>query len=245
MRSDMFEVIIERPRHGSRWAYAQKGRRREKTTGPEMSLKREPMSLGRGVKSLNENLAPLRRFLQSRVSRPWNEVRAEICEHLSMNSAVQKHVLDHLNDYVEEHPVFIEGVPCMPDGRGARRDEYFRIGEYRRWVGFYVCPRTGLLKRAPSAPKRRRPRQDPSIKRIDDQREARRIDGIWYMVTLAPVPADKDAIASCYDVVLKLWLTPQMASRYGLLRDTYGDHEKYAVAKRQMSKREILARIGK
>src|SRR5580698_7836686 len=108
MRSDMFEVIIERPRwNGGRGSHG-KGRRAEPRRQHDAPLW-EPVSLGRGTKSLNENLAPLRRFLERRVGRPWDAVRGEICALITPRSAVQKHVLDHVKQMVEENAVLIDG----------------------------------------------------------------------------------------------------------------------------------------
>ena len=70
------------------------------------------MSRARGSsKHLNENLAPLKRFLARRVGRPWSRVYAEICEHIALRSAVQKHVLDHLHQFVKTAVVLIDGRP--------------------------------------------------------------------------------------------------------------------------------------
>jgi hypothetical protein len=145
----MFEVIIERPRvkpsRGGR-----KGRHREST---ERAFERAPKVLGMGragrTKSLNENLAPLRRFLRSRVGTPWDAVRSEMGAVLALSSAVQKHVLDHARQYVEENPRMIDGRPHRP---AASRGVYWPLGQWCR--EFYVCPETGLLCEAPVAHRR-------------------------------------------------------------------------------------------
>jgi hypothetical protein len=138
----MFEVIIERPRVDCGRGHI-KGRRREPRRQQEGPL-REPMSHGRGTKTLNENLAPLRRFLLSRVGQPWDAVRSEICALLTPRSAVQKHVLDHVKEMVEENAVLI-------DGRAHHAGGFHPHGSLiqpSRWRGFYVCPRTGALRLA-------------------------------------------------------------------------------------------------
>lgn len=144
MRSDMFEVIIERPRGGGgrvKW-----GRSLERTPRAiERAPSREGMRARGRSKFLNENLAPLKRFLRSRVGRPWDAVRSELREGLSMDSAVQKHVMDHVRQMVEENPVMIDGRPhgpCAYEGR------YRPLRCHPRWPMFYVCPRTGLLREA-------------------------------------------------------------------------------------------------
>lgn len=144
MRRDMFEVIIERPRLGG-------GRSTDKRRGERTAraFDRAPnkMGMGRGSRSkhLNENLAPLRRFLRRHIGKPWSKVHSEMCAVLSMSSAVQKHVLDHVKDFVEENPVMIDGRPHHPSASGGG---YWPLRWHERWPRFYVCPRTGLLREA-------------------------------------------------------------------------------------------------
>ena len=153
MRSDMFVVIIERPRIGGKW-WRPKGRRAERLRQQEGPT-REPMSRGRGSKCLNENLAPLRRFLQSHVGRPWDAVRSEICALLNVKSAVQAHVLVHVKQMVEENTVLIEGVPHHPPRYGGPTPI-----TWSRWGGLYVCPLTGALRQVKPGYRSRRRRAD-------------------------------------------------------------------------------------
>jgi hypothetical protein len=57
-----------------------------------------------GYKMLNENLAPLRRFLERQIGRPWDKVYSEIAERLRVDSTVQQHVREHLRDFVATRP---------------------------------------------------------------------------------------------------------------------------------------------
>lgn len=57
-----------------------------------------------------------------------------------MSSAVQKHVLDHVRQMVCEHAVLIDGVAFDPIRT------YPLSGRFRD--AFYVCPRTGLLRKS-------------------------------------------------------------------------------------------------
>jgi hypothetical protein len=140
MRSDMFEVIIERPRV-NRGYNRPKGRRGEARRQQEAPVRESTSRHRGGSKVLNENLAPLRRFLRSRVGRPWNDVHSEICSLLNVRSAVQKHVLDHVKDMVEVNVVLVDGRPHHAAGHLFAGALIVRS----RWRGFYVCPRTGLL----------------------------------------------------------------------------------------------------
>ncbi|MDR3634428.1 MAG: hypothetical protein P4L84_11535 [Isosphaeraceae bacterium] len=151
MREDMAKVIVERPRYGSGDQGTPKGARRRL-----QRLEREGLPSHEGMrrrwrgcaKSLNEHLGPLRRYLDSQVGRPWNKVFSEICAHINRNSAVQDHVRDHVEDYVVRHVILIDGVPCFGEGGWA----YGRPLREQSWRLWYVCPRTGLLRRVKRSP---------------------------------------------------------------------------------------------
>jgi hypothetical protein len=186
MREDMSRVIVERPRLGG-------GRTRKGREGPLEELPRQegmrrPHLRSGDWKTLNENLAPLRRYLERQVGRPWNKVYSEIARHLRVDNAVQQHVRDHLSDFVAVKPRRRSGTSYLPGGG------------FERWnwlwhQPLYVDPKDGLLKRtdrlaeakAMRRARRRKPTPPERIPLAGD-RELRRIDGLWYEVTLAPLP---------------------------------------------------------
>jgi hypothetical protein len=143
MRQDMSKVIVERPRFGSRLRSRKKGYRKYvQRTALDNLPRREPM-LGRWrgrQKLLNEHLGPMRRFLRSQVGRPWNKVHQELCEHISFDNAVQKHVLAHVFQFVRRQVVIRDGVIYGDERTWLRRKVALKPGE------MYICPRTGLLK---------------------------------------------------------------------------------------------------
>lgn len=152
MRRDMAKVIVERPRKGGG-----KGRKPPwtKNADPDDLPSKEGMKKRhiRGYeKSLNENLRPLERFLNKQVGRPWDKVYSEICDQINTNNAVQKHVRDHVWDFVERHVVMKDKHPYhpklynwAPDGRPLHKGDLF------------IHPETGLLVRVKRNP--------PEIKR--------------------------------------------------------------------------------
>jgi hypothetical protein len=132
----MYEILIERPRGGLR-GRREKGR---PPRDPDLLPRFESSSRNRGgTKWLSENLKPMERFLEKRLGRPWNDVHSEIAAHLRIDSAVQKHVMDHLRQMVEVNAILVDG--CVRDWNGS---------ELRR-TQFYVCPRTAQLRRPPQA----------------------------------------------------------------------------------------------
>jgi hypothetical protein len=97
MRHDMSQVLVECPRRGG--DRMRKGRSLPFGQLPSKQGMQRPHLKG-GCKELNENLKPLRRFLERQVARPWNTVFSEIACNLRVTSTVQKHVRDHLSDFV-------------------------------------------------------------------------------------------------------------------------------------------------
>src|SRR5262245_6912393 len=149
MREDMFEVIIERPRRGSRMRYPRNRRRVDKIASRndpdllplQLGHNRDiHQSLGYSRKYLNENLNPPRRYLESHVNRPWNKVFSEICENLKTSSTVQQHVRDHLKDLVATD------IICNDGERWVRSFWWGTIRLSDSGYELYVDPRTGLLR---------------------------------------------------------------------------------------------------
>jgi hypothetical protein len=240
MRSDMAKVIVERPRIGSRDHGKTKGYRRTlQRLGDEGLARREGMKRrsGGGTKFLNEHLGPLRRYLDSQVGRPWDQVFAEICAHIDRDSAVQDHVRDHVADYVTTHVVLIDGVPCSNEGDRSHGQPLRRMAWWRR-RHWYVCPRTGILRRvelpvrprnAPPAPVDR-----PAYVRVSETLQCRWIDGAWHLVGLRPLPLERNQCPD-RDVVLD---RPVAEIDAAMACKHYGA-KVYATGKRLLTRREL------
>lgn len=183
MRCDMAKVIVERPRYGSRSATKGKGYdRRTARLGWEEQPKREGIKVrGGGQKSLNEHLTPLRRYLAGQVGRAWDKIFADVCRYLDRNSAVQDHVRDHLEDYVARCVIVQGGKLYRGTGYGVGRPLYSL---------FYVCPRTGILKKNPRPRSRYFERVEKlAIQPLGDRTGLVRRDGVWNVITWEKVPA--------------------------------------------------------
>src|SRR5262245_23455183 len=188
MRKDMSKVIVERPRTGGR--VRRKGRTDALLGADDAPLRqRAPRREPERTKSLNENLAPLRRYLEANAGRPWDKVRSEIGQHLRITNAVQKHVFDHIEDFVVVKTAMRDGkvmiAPGAPFGRGWRAvsDSRFRL---------YVHPKSGLLLKNPALKvSRRRGSDAPDTRRRDvgPMRQAHLFrDGAWWDVVLERIP---------------------------------------------------------
>jgi hypothetical protein len=146
MRKDMAKIIVERPRRGGT-AWMRPGRSHALTDddgAPYRDALRAPVRT-RDVrtKMLNENLAPLERYLGKQVGRPWRKVYAEISARLKPTSTVQQHVRDHLEDFVAVKTHMADGVVHAQPRFGGPRPLA------QDWRPYFVHPRTGLLKRNP------------------------------------------------------------------------------------------------
>jgi hypothetical protein len=246
MRADMAKVLVERPRLGGGFRGPDKGYRQKVREaiaagdgGPVREGIKAPHRLYR--KTFNEHLGPLRRYINSQVGRPWNKVYSEICAHIDRGNVVQKHILTHLFDYVVTNAILIDGEPCYGEGPGTLYGQPLRESySYNRW---YVCPKSGVLKRAQTRPKRDRRRKrssaapEPTFVRVNNRVQCRLIGGVWELVDLAPLPPPGWRQSStAVDVVLSRPvrdLTDSTAKR------TYGDAV-YAVARRRLRKKELL-----
>jgi hypothetical protein len=234
MRPDMFKVIVERPRSGHSDRSITSGQRRARlrsalgdgVTDPRWRApdpsNLQPIRPRPGTKYLSENLRPLERFLARNVGRPWSKVYAEISEHLTPRNAVQQHVRDHLRDFVSLDVRLVDGELIET------------IGRFRRQPGFYVCPKSGLLK---AWPRRARPRRrwgtKPDVELVEG-RALRQKQGIWFEVILAPLP-DPELRAVTLDVILGV----SIRGHEDELARRLGRAGVYAAAERQLGKREL------
>ncbi|MDF0552874.1 hypothetical protein [Kamptonema sp. UHCC 0994] len=223
------ENVIERPRGGLRISL-------KKVTGYKKHLTKiteEASTDGllspylikprNKTKFFSDCLGPLYRWLRSKVGKLWDDVYREMSQLVDITTLSGQHLLSHVWSYVERNVVMIDGVP------------YHKSSIYH-WqpnpIGYsqeklYIHPDSGILclaKKIPYKP----PEKPKDFLRIDAYHHYRKIDDIWYLVTLADIAF----LSLGADVVLKTKLT-----RDGGLRE-YGKAV-YAVSKQQCSKKQI------
>ncbi len=246
MRADMAKVIHERPRFQSGLRGKASGARKQiGRLGPDNLPHREGIK-GRlhtarfGIsKHSKRHLAPLLRFLGRNVGRPWDTVHAEICEQLRLDSAPQRHVRVDLDCRVMTNVLLIDGVPCCGEGgRNYGTPLNARLTQWR----FYVCPRSGLLRRL--APRASKQQPHPSSPRptlppvgLGSLCQYHFLRGRWCEVRLEPFapngpwPSRYPAPSPGRDVLLdKPILSDVAQSRYGVMA--------YAAAVRPLGRRE-------
>jgi len=119
----MSKVILERARRGRPNDRAAR-RGRNDLEGPQKLAIRAFYDRDWHGKETRDHLSPLRRYLRSQVGRPWNTVYSEICAGIDRRSAVQRHLLEHIEDYI--------ATKVVAHGK-VRQD-------------LYVDPRTGIIR---------------------------------------------------------------------------------------------------
>jgi hypothetical protein len=263
MRDDMFKVIVERPRRVNSNAYKGDGRPfRNKEDGPTL------LGMKKGYndrKWLNENLAPLKRFLQKQVNRPWDKVYSEIRASIDARNTVKQHILQHLDNFVAIQTRWEE------DDKGGRvmvresgwSGRYVTLEECREEL--FVHPLTGILLRnrhytswQTRAERKRLALEQEKLavrRKISDLVQLHCIDNVWYEVTLDVLPPAREVVKEengavtkkvvhdrRWDVVRQAWVASEMTLRVaqaGSNQDYYGCATLYAVTKRQLNSREV------
>ena len=156
------------------------------------------MRAGDGYRSLNENLASLRRYLLAQLDRPWNEVFSEICAGLDRRNTVQQHIHQHIRDFIAIDV-------------GVREGRFVDLAP--RWVipgricgisqELYVDPRTGLIRpnrhyrtwRQDAAESRKREAADIATRRrvVDEHTLFLLLNDLWFRVGVDVLPKERVA----------------------------------------------------
>jgi len=253
MRDDMEKVIVERPRWGSHWIGSREGRHyRASEDVPSKQGMRQGYKMR---KDFNENLNPLRRYLESQVNRPWDKVYAELCANIDRRNTVQEHIFSHIDGFVERHTRLVDGEVHFVPRYSNNELEPVRGSN----VLLYVHPRTGILLRNRLRKTWADKRREAGIV-VQKERDARRrvlsereqlhcVDGIWYHVELAPLPECEVHIVreggkikkeveriTRWDVLCKAHHAQRNAKGHWSDEPVtmYGRHGVYAVSKRQL-----------
>jgi hypothetical protein len=219
---------------------------------PELMVKQESLRArhvqhGRG-KSLNENLAPLRRFLHSQLGELWDRVFSEICANITVTNTVQKHVRDHVSEMVCVH-VWRDSDGVLWDH--CNTPTLLSRSRFRYWVD----PTDGALRlnTLPTARQRRLQREAHQraakhevSRSLPNSVELRKAHGIWYEVDVEPVPPMSEEMIQddngelvvhrmggvAHDVILGHSVSNCRPSQY-----PYAQH--YCCRKRQLNHNEL------
>jgi hypothetical protein len=235
MRHDMFKVIVEKPRLGSRVRWSTGTRRLLASEDAPVKL---GMRAGRHGKRSRDHLGPLRNFLVRQVGRPWNAVFSEICAVVDRRSTVQQHVLLHISNFVLIDTKLVDGEVCGP----GHRSVFTPLRDLPEEL--YVHPETGVLMRNDArilrrqkqreVAKRKQAELDARRRELSPTEQLHRVEGVWFSVRLAAVP-ERHGEAR-WDHLRRVLVS---AKDYYAGEDLYGRRGVYAAAKRQLSAREL------
>jgi hypothetical protein len=252
MRDDMYKVIVERPRWGSRMR-TRDGRlyRASEDVSSKIGMKQGY----RQRKWLNENLSPLQRWLEAQADRPWAKVYSELCANIDRRNTVQEHIFAHIDQFVERETQWIDGKVHAITRWGKK---YQPIEESTATL--YVHPLTGLLRtNRHRITRKQRVQQEQQAARaalaarrrdISPPEQLHCIDSVWFNVTLAPL-GESVWQAGANDQKGE-WITPK---HWDVLRkrfvsrldgraaqdayEWYGRYHVYAKEKRQLASGEL------
>jgi len=225
----MHQVVIERPRRNP--GPGKQGRRANLPDEllPKFEGIKRPHTRRKGLTDL---LGPLKRWLQSQVGRPWNDVYSEACAVIKPDSIIRAHIKTHLLQFVERHTFRHYGKICVLDfRRGIIAVTQRRYGCSR----FFVHPETGLLYAIPQKSRKalraeRRAAKSETFRWLDCNFGLKQIRGLWFACYFRVVPPEGRFKA--YDHALG-----QEVGRGGLLRRD-GEYL-HCIGKRQLSRREL------
>ncbi len=221
------ETVIERPRGGGRVKTAPGSKKRLQQFYDEgrqyESLRRSWQESGH-TKWFSDCLGPLHRWLRSKVGQPWDRVYSELCQKgLKPNTLSGQHIFSHVWAYVERDVLFVAGVPYRK--QTYKHEQSRPLGFWREQL--YVHPETGVLCVAPKVYRKPSRHRDDRIV-LDASCQYQKLEGQWYLVTLADLPSG----VPVFDVVLRGVTNASVAyAQYG--------RSVYATSKRQCSKKEI------
>lgn len=239
MRKDMSKVIVERPRKGGNKSNLKRTRRSYKSNPDQDSPTKESMKQAhkepRGwddLKELNENLAPLHRFLQKNAGRKWDDVYSEICEHININSDVQYHILQHIEWDVQKNIVIRNKIPYTT-----------RWGNEVEVFGSYIDPKGYLRYRQYISHKWNN--REKKILWLDEKKLTcfYKHKDIWYILTLKNVFYGPDRV---YDPLARKYVTKDVLKANTCCVNKTRNIEKivfpkkyFAIAKKQCGKKDL------
>lgn len=254
MRQDMQKVLHETSRSIDSGRPIKYGFVDGESLAPMRESMRRPHLSGWGGKVSHLHLAPLKRFMNSRVGKPWDDVFAEVKRTFTKGNALVDDPLTYVDVAVSTS--ILDGEVVVHTRWGVH--ELSRAG-----CSFYVHPTTRLLCkndwRKGYADTRRERRESEAAKLqnrrriLDERSQLHWLAGQWYLVQLAELPCVEEVAAAKaaarvaglsewtvspyrFDAVLKRSVSTAWRHE---LHEKYGKSNLYAVNKRQLNHREL------
>ena len=251
MRPDFHKVLCERPRHKP--YNANKRHRKDNLDYEDMPTK-ENMKInhirGWGGKELTDHIAPLYRYLNDQVGRKWDDVYSEIRKTIvgKNPNAVKGHILQHIFDFrgVELHSYAFEGKRYRKTSYAYGRSELANKELYIDDDGI-LCKYVVPTKKKKSYKQLMEEKWMETARVLPNGNQARKINGIWYEVTLSPI-LDRQIYTEYTTSQYTRIRRPQTSVLVNDVLGTRGSVEDfvkkyrakvYAVSKRAMNSRDL------
>jgi hypothetical protein len=246
MRPDFDKILTERERIGSKLKY-HKVRNRKRSESFEDLPHMEGMSsihakVARDWKHLNENLSPLYRYLRKQIGRPWNTVYSDIRQMMGKNpNAVKGHILQHLYGFngVEKDVEFVGKQVFYLDTKWRAQRELYNDTLYVDQQGILRKYKTKNNKK--SWKQLQEDKWMETARHLPDGNQARKINGVWYYVTLKDIK-ESDIYAQQYGSrTVKVCLVSDILGIRGEPQNFIAAYTRrvFAVSKRTMNHKEL------
>ena len=191
MRSDMAKLIVTRPRVGGNGNVGRMFRQANRSFDdlPTKESMRKKHRRNYNGKEFSDYLAPIKRFIEGTVGRPWDKVYSEICQQLPGDNTIQQHVFLHIDQYIA-----IKVIRCSLSESNTGLVAHDALGGARNYGGrsrirpgqLYVDPDDGIIKRAKIRQQEVKVAKPKTMQAIDNEHVAVKHNGIWYLVEIKP-----------------------------------------------------------
>lgn len=232
MRKDMQHVVMNGG-SGSSCSYRRRRQKNKKVdeNAPRCEGMRRHNSCDWTSRS-NYSLAPLFGWLDKQVGRPWGKVRGEAMKAFRRDAPFK--ISSVITWHVELHVQLRDGVPY--------KERWGRISRLNPG-DLYVCPKTGLLRRARNPCKGPKPIIIPAekVSELGNRWHAIKRDGVWWRIRFERLPEFEyrtrwDGKA---DGLVDAFLGAVVNLRPHDFQQMYGRKNCYCVERKQMSRREM------
>jgi hypothetical protein len=187
MRKDMTKVVTDRARVGGDGDGAKKTWKKDWESIPSHEGMIKPHRRNWSGKQSNLHLSPLKRFIESRVGKKWDDVFSEICEQFNSASPVQYRLREYVVRFVKTNVTL------------GKNGEFYDAGhkfdpENSYHGGMWVDPTDGVLKRCgriqvESWKEQQKIAQSLTECILKDGSVARKKNGIWYRCVIEHNPS--------------------------------------------------------
>lgn len=202
MRDDFAKTLVERERihswdkyHNYRNKKGPSGLTDDEVGGRQSMRKPYNYNYGYDRKSFNENLNPLYGWVRSCLGKNWDKCYSELRKKFDARSVINQHILEHLWQVIETNTFVDEHGRSM--ARAGRYSLYGAVPVSECGSGYYVCPKSGMVREAHQKSKVAQKRLNEARRReelmqkerwLDKDNVLRLIDGTWYHFEMRDSP---------------------------------------------------------